>query len=411
MLDKFERDEGIRHFQRGVALERLNRILEAVEEYRQAVANYPHLREAHAALGFYYQRNGLLAKAAEEFHIVASLEGGFLAYFNLGHVLVELERYEEALDAFQQCLGFAPDDPATHYEIAYIHYTCGDFAIALEHLYIPLHSYPEDWEVHNLMGKCYLGLCNYDESTATFRRALILAPSPQVEADLLDSMMAVERYREFPTLQSAKDSMYAQEGVVYLGSSQDDGLMIAEAQDYHFTYPDIGTTLQRLLALQQACGWRFTTVVSVDRLSHPIVGALAELMALPVRQFDTLAPEDVALMVMSVAREADLLLLMVERAACSCVTFCLGLNWLRYTHVLPDMTGMVVRGTCSVPWEPELSRLYADGASPEQIDTCIQSATTHIVHAVRYNVPDDNLAEQVSYYIRDHERLSFCALS
>jgi hypothetical protein len=39
------------------------------------------------------------------------------------------------------------------------------------------------------------------------------------------------------------------------------------------------------------------------------------------------------------------------------MTFCLGLNWLRHSKVLPDVTGIVSRGACSVPWESELRRL------------------------------------------------------
>src|ERR1044071_3935226 len=103
MLDETQREEALIHFQRGLILERANRVGEAVEEYRRAIAHDPHLREAHDALGFYYQRRGLLAKAAEEFRVVARLEGDFLSHFNLGYVLIELGRHDEALEAFHCC--------------------------------------------------------------------------------------------------------------------------------------------------------------------------------------------------------------------------------------------------------------------------------------------------------------------
>lgn len=408
MLDNnFERDEGIRHFQRGVALERVNRILEAVEEYRQAVVSYPQLREAHAALGFYYQRNGLLAKAAEEFHTVASLEGSFLASFNLGHVLVELERYEEAHAAFEQCLKMVPDDPATHYEIAFIHYSCNNFSKALEHIHIPLQSYPEDWEVLNLMGKCYLGLYDYTEATVSFEQALMCATSPQVQSELLDNITTVERYREFSAFVSMKDTMYAQEGVIYLGSSQDDGLLVHDVDDYHFTYPDIGITLQRLLALQRSFQWCFSAVVAIDTPSQPLARALVHLLNLPLRQVNELHPDDTPLMVLAVAREADLLLVTLEQAVCMGVTFCLGVNWLRRSKVLPDLTGIVARAMCSVPWEPELRRLRADGAPAEQVESCIQHATEQILQVVAATPIEENSDMQVDYYVRLHRRLCF----
>jgi Flp pilus assembly protein TadD len=410
MLDELRRDEGLRHFYRGLALERANRMSEAVEEYHQAIANYPQLREAHAALGFYYQRAGLLAKAAEEFRTVVSLEGDFLAYFNLGYVLVDLGRTEEALDAFHHCLRLEPDDPATHYEIAYIYCTQHDFETALGYLQAPLETYPEDWEVHNLAGKCYLGLRDYDHALMSFTQGLMLTNMPQAQAALLDNIATVERHREFRTLRGDKDRMYASEGVVYLGSSQDNGLRINEATDYHFTYPDIGTTLQRLLALRRGSDWHFTALIAIDKLAQPLARAMAHLLDLPLRALDELTQDDTALVVISVAREAELLELALERTPCNTVTFCLGVNWLRHSNTLPDLIGIVAQGACSVPWESELRRLRADGAPPEQVEACIESAARQIAQAVSDTPPDNNLPRQVRYYTRNHRRLSFSAV-
>lgn len=401
------RDEGIRHFQRGVALERVNRIGEAVEEYRQAIARYPHLREAHAALGFYYQRNGLLAKAADEFHSVANLEGDFLSYFNLGHVLVALERYEESLDTFMHCLRLMPDDPATHYEIAYVYFCCERYEAALKHLQIPLKTYPEDWEVLNLFGKCYMRMGRYEKALDVFGQALNVATTPDVEAALLDKITAVERHREFDSISNTKDKLYAQKGIVCLGSAQDNGLDIPDMQDYHFTYPDIGITLQRFLALQQANNWHFSAIVSVDRLSYPLAQTLATLLHIPVRQVHELQTNDTALVVIGIAREVELLLLTLERACCKTTTLCLGLSWTRHSTFFPDIVGVVAHGTCSVPWEPELRRLCADGAEHCHVDSCAQGASDQIVAAVQETPLDMNLASQVRYYTRKHRRLNF----
>jgi hypothetical protein len=40
--------------------------------------------------------------------------------------------------------------------------------------------------------------------------------------------------------------------------------------------------------------------------------------------------------------------LAIERIPGAAMTFCLGLNWLRHSKVLPDVTGIVARGACSV---------------------------------------------------------------
>ena len=406
MLDESQREEALIHFQRGLNLERAHRVGEAVEEYRRAIARYPHLREAHDALGFYYQRHGLLAKAAEEFRVVATIENDFLSHFNLGYVLLDLGRHDQALAAFQRCVAIEPGDPASHYEIGLIHFLKGNYQAALEELRLPLEHYPEDWEVHHLLGNCQLRLGAYDAAQEAFGSALRLAPRPSAQAQVIEHICTIERYRELGVPRWAKDRLYAEHGVVYLGSAQDNGLRLEEFQDYHFTYPDIGTTLQRFVAVAGGLGWQYTCVVALDRQARPLADALAYLLAVPQRHADELQPNDLPLLLLAIGREAELLKLAVERSPGAAVTFCLGLNWLRHSKVLPDVTGIVARGACSVPWESELRRLRSDGARPEQIAECQRRAAEQIVAATRDTPLDTNLARQVSYYSR-HRNLRF----
>jgi tetratricopeptide (TPR) repeat protein len=407
MLDENQRHEALVHFQRGLVLERAHRVREAVEEYRRALAYDPHLREAHGALGLYYQRNGLLAKAAEEFRAVARLEDDFLSHFNLGYILLELQRLDEAQAAFRRCLELEPGDPAAHYELGYIHFLRAEYADAIGELQHALKEYPEDWEVQTLIGRCYLRLGSYEAAHAAFSRALHIAARPQAQAEIVGMLEVVERYRELQAPYTAKDRLYAEHGVVILGSATDDGLRIEEAGDYHFTYPDIGVTLRRLLALAAGCGWSFTCVVALDRLATPLAAALAEVLDVPQRATHDVQPGDLPLLVMAVGREAELLELAVERIPGGQVTFCLGLNWLRRASLLPDIVGIVAREACSVPWEPELRRLRSDGAAPERIATCLADAAARITAAARDTTPDPNIAQQIAYYAEAHVRVRF----
>lgn len=410
MWSEGKRDEGLRHLQRGQSMERANRLSEAVEHYRQAIVSCPHLREAHNALGFYYQRNGLLAKAADEFRIVANLEGDFLAYFNLGYVLVELERPDEALEAFEQCLRLDPHDVAAHFEVALLCLARHDYSRAQQHLELPLRSYDEDWEVHSLLGKCLLGLRSYDEAVAAFGRALLLAPLPTLQAELIDSIITVERHREFrSSVISFKDQLYAQDGVVYLGSASDDGLQVSATHDFHFTYPDIATTLQRLRALAKSAGWTFSAVVAADAMAQPLALVLAQLLELPLRSAADLVATDRALLIFAVAREAELLLLAVERLPCPLTAFVLGLNWMRHSKVLPDLVGIAAYGNCSVPWEAELRRLRAEGAGANLIAEYAAQAAQTLLRAVQETPLDPNLPRQIRYYTRLHRRVNIVA--
>ncbi|MEI6180720.1 MAG: tetratricopeptide repeat protein [Chloroflexales bacterium] len=406
MVEDGKRAEGLRQLQQGLALERANRTEEAITCYRLAIERNPHLREAYNALGCSYQRSGLLAKAADAFRTVTTLEGDFLAYFNLGYVLVELERYDEAVAAFAQCLALAPDDAATHLELSLIHLSRGQYSEALTHLKLPLDSYPEDWEVYNLMARCLLGLRRYDEAVAALGHSLCLAGTPYAQAEVIDSLNTVERHREFRSLHSVKDQLYAEDGVIYLGSAADDGLRVSEVQDFHFTYADIGTTLQRLNALAVSAGWRFSAVVAADTLARPLAEALSKLLATPLRTAEHLSADDRALLVFAVAYEAEVLLLTVERLPCPVAAFCLGLNWMRHSKILPDLVGIAARGCCSVPWERELRHLRAEGAPATEVIACIGAAAAAISAAVCETPVDPNLARQIRYYTRTHRRIN-----
>lgn len=404
MLDELQREQALVHLQRGLHLERAHRVHEAVEEYRRAIARDPHLPEAHSAIGRYYQRYGRLAKAAEAFRVVASLADDFPAHFHLACVMLELGRHEEALSIFQRCLVLAPEDPATHYEIARLLFLRGAYEDALAQLGRPLQVRPDDWDVQHLAGRCYLRLGRYDDAFAAFAQAAALAQSPATHAASRELIATAERYRELGTLRSLRDMLYAEHGVAYLGSTQDDGIDPPEYPNYHFTYPDIGVTLQRAYALLRLYDWQFTCVVALDRMARPVAEALAWMLHVPTCYADAIQPTDRALLVLGVGREAELLELALERSIGEVTSFCLGLNWLRHRTLMSDIVGVIVREACSVPWEAEIRRLRADGAPTAHVDACIQHAGEQIIAALQSIPAEDTLAHQVAYYA-EHSRL------
>lgn len=406
MLDEYQRDEALLHFQRGMVLERAHRVAEAVEEYRQAIARYPHLREAHDALGFYYQRYGLMAKAADEFRVAANLEDDFLSHFNLGFVLLDLARHEEAMDAFMRCLELIPDDPATHYEVASLHFLDGNYLDALTHVQIALQRYSEDWEIYKLRGRCMIQLGRYDEACTSFEAARTWAVRPAAVAEIDGLLESIERHREGMG-ETLKDQLYANEGVSYLGSAQDDGIHLEKAAEYHFTYPDIATTVRRMSSAAEQCDWQFTSVIALDRLAQPLAAALAGVLNLANCPIAQIAGEDRPLLVMAIGREAELLEVARERTNGRGISFCLGLNWQRRNQAVADINGVIVQGACSVPWEPELRRLRALGAPAAQIDRCLSQAAAQILAATAELGEDQMLAQQITYYAEDHRRLRF----
>ncbi|MBC8159930.1 MAG: tetratricopeptide repeat protein [Roseiflexaceae bacterium] len=407
MLEEYQRDEALLYFQRGLVLERSHRVEEAVAAYRRAIARNPHLREAHDALGYYYQRYGLMAKAVEEFRVVANLEDDFLSHFNLGYALLEMGRHEPALAAFSRCLELLPDDPATHYEVAFLQFLRADYLTAIAHLHKALLVYREDWEIYKLLGRCMLRLGRFDDAQAAFTQAQTYAVRPAARSEIATLLASVTRLRDTGEFTGVKRRLYAEHGVVYLGSAQDDGLTLSEAEEYHFTYPDIATTLRRLAQLVRGCGWHFTCVTAADRLAAPLASAIAQLLDLAECGAEALPAHARPLIVMAVGREYELLDVARERTGGTAVSFCLGLNWLRHSQNLPEISGMLVRGACSVPWEPELRRLRAVGAPPAQIQRCLQIAAAQIAAAADDIAEDATLDAQVQFYTQQHTNLRF----
>jgi Flp pilus assembly protein TadD len=405
MTGEYHWDEATVHFRRGLFLERANRVEEAVEEYRRALAHNPHLAEAHDALGSYYHRQGLLTKAADSFSIVANLADDFSSNYTLAGVLIDLGRYDEALARLRRCLALAPHDLAAAYECALVHYQRAEYAEALALLERTARDAPS-WEVYHLLGCCQLRLMRLDAAQATFDAALMLADTPEAEERTRGRAASLDRYREIGPPAGSKTRMYAEIGAACLGSAQDDGIHLSEWQDYYFTYPDIATTVRRLAALVSGCAWGITCVVALDRTAQPLAQALSQCLGVPERAAAALRTGERALLTLAVGREAELLSLGAKRAAGTGVTFCLGLNWLRHSDEFPDITGVIAAGSCSVPWEPELRRLRAEGAAPRQVEACLERAAAQIAQALVETSPDANLDEQVGFY-RRFRRLRF----
>jgi Flp pilus assembly protein TadD len=397
-LDDFRRHEASEHYERAIALERAGRIDEAIIEYRRAVDVDPGFAEAYEALGHHYRRRGLLTKALDAFVTVVNLEGNYARLFNLGYILVELERYEEALDAFHRCLELIPDDPTALYEIGFIYYAMGHLPEAMEALRIPCAVYPEDCRVLSLVGACYLGLSQWERAEESYHRALDRAMSPKEAHEAESGLRIAQRYQEFPLdyPMSLKDQAYADEGIVLLGTQGDDGFDIVPRSDWAMSTEAVAVTLQRLRALIHALHLEFTAVVAVDRNSVPLVTAMGHIFSLPRKGLSELRPDDRALLGLIVGRQVELLQVAEEQALAQTLSFVMALNWMRDTGRVPDLAGIFVNKECSPPWKEGIRDAREIEAAVETLMSCYAQ------------IPEEpNLSAQIDYYIRDHPHLRF----
>lgn len=397
-MDHYRRLEASEHYERAISLERAGRIDEAIVEYRRAVDADPGFADAYEALGHHYRRRGLLTKALDSFEALTKLEASYSAYFNAGYILLELERYEEAEAIFRCCLELVPDDPTALYQIGYAHYARGQLAEALGALQRPLVVYARDGQVHNLVGDCYLGLGDWEAAERSYRRALEETLSPQDAQTTAAALETALRYQEFPPRHplGIKEQVYADFGIVLVGTAGDDGLQISPRQAGPLSLEDIAVTLHRLRALFEAFQSPFTALVSIDRDSIPLVLVLEQILGIPRKRLAQLEEQDRSLLVLALGRQPELLQVALEQAWGEPFSFVLALNWSDRTLLLPDIVGIPLQGEGSLPWT-----VSAD--DPDSAET----AAKHLLGAYEHTLAETHLEEQVRYYAERHCRLPF----
>lgn len=395
-MDDFRRTEASEHYERAMALERAGRVNEALAEYRRAVDVDPGFAAAYEALGYHYQRRGLLMKACDAFRIVARLEGHYAAHFNLGYILVELERYEEALEAFRHCLSLSPDDTAALYEMAYIHYVQGRLLESLDLLRGPLESHRADWRVHNLAGASHLGLNHWKEAESHYLQALGFAASEAEFEEARAGLLVAQRYQEFPSGAELglKEQVYADAGIVVLGTAGDDGLHIMPRGQLEITPAVVAVTLLRFQALAKSLDLGLQAVVAVDRASAPLAAALGTLLGLPRKALSRLLPGEKALLTLLVGRQPELLEVALEQAPRGALSFVLALQWYGESDLLPDLFGVAL-GEALLPDRPAGQERQVRREARSFLEACAQVGE------------ELNTETQVRYY-REHPRLRFC---
>jgi Tfp pilus assembly protein PilF len=371
MFDDYHRDAALRYLQRGLLLERVNRVDEAVKQYRRALSFNPNLREAQSVLGTYYERQGLLAKAAEAFSVLANLEPTPQSYLHLGRIFSASGQYDSAMDALQRALSLAPDSFDIVFALATLLFRHEQYQQACEYLLQALALQPCCWETRYLLMISLVRLGKHQDAADLLQSA----PSTRLDSSGPEPMhrcvSMLERLKQCGESWCEQTRLYVEQGIFSLTDRV--------LPQRYFTYPDVALLLRSFLSLYERYAWPFNCLVALERTATPIADILSEQMALPVRRFEQLSEHDCPLLIIGVGREPELLDVVVEQIPCKAVVFCFALNWLSQRVLYPDICGASVQGVCKLPWENELRRLRLPHSSPKQAEACM----THITALLR----------------------------
>lgn len=399
-----------RFYQEGIRHEETGEVEEALRAFRRAVrADATHV-DAHLALAYHCHRLNRFDEAVAHCEAALAVRPHAEAYFSLGHVLIARQQYEAALRALRHCLEIDPSYDPARYQIAFIYYLQGDYEVAITEFHRAAHHEP-DWETLFFLGECYRMTRRPQEAEKVFRRALSMAINwGQVELTR-GQLQACQRLAEFPPDQalSVKDRAYCDCGVVYLGTSLDDGVAIPPYVFYHFTYVDLARTLRRFLALQQAEGWTWDVVLPVDIVSLPLALALARTFGVGTEPL----PGGRTLVVQALGETVEGLQDAAEGLD-DAQTFCLLACWAEEWY--PDVVGLMTPLVGALPWyrPGTRSRLQnglmtrpapADGpTTPWRDARPAEEIADDLLHALATLPDEPTLPAQLAYY-RHHPNL------
>jgi tetratricopeptide (TPR) repeat protein len=158
----------------------------AIEKYREALALDPGLHEVHFMIGFVSKMTmNDMATALAEFSKAAELDSTNAMYqYQLGDVLHNLERYDDAMRAFRRAIAIEPDHGGAHYSIGELYemhmdmpeeaFSWYEKAVAID---------PEMATLREMVGMSYARHGRYEEALKHFQEFLKLAPeSPSAQA-------------------------------------------------------------------------------------------------------------------------------------------------------------------------------------------------------------------------------------
>lgn len=166
------REDARAHMERGIAAWKAGRLEDAIKEHEEAVRLQPTLAQAHANLIILYghAKTDGAAKAAEEhYRTVVALNSNLdEAHYNYGVLLMDLQRRDDAIEAFRQTLVVNPHNAAAHANLGLLLEMRQDIAGAEEHYRLATQDDPTSRLNRFNHGRALVALGRLDEAIAEF---------------------------------------------------------------------------------------------------------------------------------------------------------------------------------------------------------------------------------------------------
>jgi Flp pilus assembly protein TadD len=197
--------------------------------YRVTLEKNPGSWLVHNNLGSILFDTGRQQEAMDHYRRALALKPDYAeAYYNLGVALMQTGHPEEAIEHYKKALRFKPNDPEVHYNLGYALAQTGRFKEAIEHSEQALRLHADYAEAHNNLGVILTHIGRPEEAIEHCETALRLKPSyPEAHYNLGLALAktgrteeAVDHYRQALALKSDYPEAHVNLGNILLQTAR-----------------------------------------------------------------------------------------------------------------------------------------------------------------------------------------------
>jgi tetratricopeptide (TPR) repeat protein len=161
----------------GLYYESQGLIDKAIQQYLLAIKLNPDYPNAHNNLGVAYMSQGLIDKAIEHCLLAIKLNPNYPdPYNNLGNAYESLNLLDMAMKQYQNAIKLVPNDPITHYNLGRIYQLKGSVNRAIEQYLLAIKLKPDYPKAHHNLGVAYKSQGDTEQAIKAYKNALMLKP-------------------------------------------------------------------------------------------------------------------------------------------------------------------------------------------------------------------------------------------
>jgi len=177
----------------GSAYVEAGRTQEAQQAFMRATKLKTNFAPAYLNLAVTYKKTGEWERAAELLRQSVRLDPVTTTYNELGSLLLEMGKTDEALEAYQKAVALSPDDSETLYNHGNVLAATGKLDLAIRAYQKSIQANPDFALAYNNLGNAYFMTNNLDRAEASYRKALDLDPKFAFASNNLGKIYLVQK--------------------------------------------------------------------------------------------------------------------------------------------------------------------------------------------------------------------------